>query len=186
MIIIDTPCEICSNPKSNTKFSILQGSRKNYYCSENCRKKGTAIERIVLAIVAITFISILVLINYNPKASFWWTLVYTSIFVSPFLFMIHSENIIIKTPIPTWSVKDTSDQNIPEFKRIADSLHPRDNLAKFKEGKEYISQHVERIYISEIDKKVLVCCYQSARFGKDNYCMCGRTITLKFKQIFIS
>lgn len=137
-----------------------------FYCSDICKKKGTANDYKLLGYGLI----LMAIIVINGFAQGWniWKYLFTPLILSlPGLYVIKVGQKYNKMHIEHW-LKSNNSSLIAKGENTAVSVDP----------------HVPEIYVKELDKDVLSCCYQSARFGKDDYCVCGRAIPKELKEIF--
>ena len=176
---IDRPCKICKNPKSLSRHSkFIDRKITSHYCSSKCRNIGEGTNH---KLYGILWLMLMLISLVSIGSTLGWEL---KEFFLAFLFVGSPGYYYIFMGI-------TTNKQSRDFK-----LH----TSMFGQGPSPLTSasipyhtgelaptgsYVPNVHVKEINEYILVCCYQAARYGNDNYCMCGRVISQKLKEIFV-
>lgn len=149
----------------------LNGMMDGTYCSKPCRNKGKSgsHQNDAIILLIMTFI-LIILLFIIQNGTFGWFIFAFSIVSIPSIYTYYWAWRNSKIIVEPYSKKSVGSSRTEDITRSGDNTTN--------------DVHIPVIHVKQLDMDVLSCCYQSARFGKDDYCVCGRVVSIELKQIF--
>ncbi|MHA2250430.1 MAG: hypothetical protein ACXAD7_08705 [Candidatus Kariarchaeaceae archaeon] len=151
-------CKTCGNPEVDQQFGVATIFRIDNYCSKDCQLAGEYTRRLLTGL-AITVLSIFII--FGPRPLFVLSILFGTRFG---LF-----GSLIGLVILYFGSKRLIQGYRGAVLRVP--------IFQAKKGTPIVKpEYVPKIYSNELKKKILACCYQTARIG-ETYCVCGRSIS---------